>query len=236
MDGYRLFRHGIVVTTVVVVVTLLSGCGPTYRELRRAGQSEVASRNWGAARHLFEEAHTRVPEDAENLHDMAVCSIMLARKRLEDGNRSAAMREIDRAIHYYDRALTAHPGFRPAIIGKNRAQELRGQSEEALKSAHWAANFVGPSAKQQIFLAGEYEERGDVDGAFLRLQQALAMEPDNPAVHNAFGDFYRRQGERKTAIRAYRRSLKLDPAQPDVVKTLREIGAFALPGEDAQHP
>lgn len=229
-------RHVIVVAGVIAGVAILPGCGPTYRELRRSGQTEVAARNWGAARHLFEEAHGRKPESAENLHDMAVCSMMLARERFEAGNRVAAMRELDRAVDYYDRALTAHPGYRPAIIGKNRALELRGQSEEALKSAHWAATFVGPSAQQQIFLAHEYEERGDVDGAFLRLQQALAMEPDNPAVHNAFGDMYRRQGERQTAIRAYRRSLKLDPAQPDVVRSLREMGAFAPPQPESRRP
>ena len=205
-------------------VTSLAGCGPSFQELRLEGQRAVAERNWGAARHLFNEAHLKVPEHAENLHDLGVCSMVLARKKFELGNRAAALREADRAVEYFSRSIDAHPGFQPALLGKNRALELKGQFEEALRTAHWAARYVGPSAEQYLFLAAEYEERGDLDGALLRCRQALAIEPYNPAAHKAIGMLHLRAGNRSVAIEALMESLRLDPTQQDVADQLRSMG------------
>lgn len=221
-------RHSVNRLLILAVIAVCGtvgpmGCGPSFRELRNAGMARVASNDWGVARELFDEAHLKRPEHAENLHDLGVCSMMLARKRFEEGNRPAGMREVDRAVAYYDRAIKVAPGFRSAIEGKNRALELKGQFEEALKSAHWAAKYVGPSVRQQIFLANEYEERGDLDGAILRLRQGLAMDPNDPQIHKAFGDFLLRRGDERGALRAYRKSFTLDPSQQDVVEKLYEL-------------
>ena len=112
--------------------------------------------------------HDMVPEDAHNLHDLGVCSMVLARDQFRRRNFPAAMREVDQAIEYYARSINAHPGFQASLEGKNRALELKGQFEQALQQAEWAREFVGPSARQQVFLARELEERGDMDGALLR--------------------------------------------------------------------
>jgi tetratricopeptide (TPR) repeat protein len=202
-----------------------SGCGPTFRELRITAQQKSIEQNWGAAKKLYLEASEMVPEHAENLHDLGVCSAILARRQFEDGNHAAGMRDADRAIDWYSRSITAHPGFRPSLIGKNRALELKGQFEEALRTAHWAATFVGPSAEQQLFLAQEYEERGDFDGALLRLRQGIAMEPRNAAAHEAIGDFFRRRGDDATAREAYLKSYRLDPSREGVASKLRSMGA-----------
>jgi Flp pilus assembly protein TadD len=101
---------------------------------------------------------------------------------------------------------------------------LKGQFEEALRTAHWAARYVGPSAEQYLFLAAEYEERGDLDGALLRCRQALAIEPYNPAAHKAIGMLHLRAGNRSVAIEALMESLRLDPTQQDVADRLRSMG------------
>ena len=204
--------------------TVLTGCGPTYRELRLEAQQAVVDGEWGAARELFELADAKEPGDAENLHDLGVCSVVLARQKFKDGNHAAGMREADRAVAFYTRSITTKPGFRASLIGRNRALELKGQFEEALRAAHWAANYVGPSARQQVWLAKEYEERGDMDNALLRYRQAVAMEPDSPLGHKELGMFLVRTGNREMAVRALLESLRLEPTQADVASTLRSLG------------
>ena len=227
MDGTRReyrFRSAVWSSCLAFGVLVATGCAPSFRELRFEGQKSMAARNWGAARHFFKEAHDMVPEDAKNLHDLGACSTMLARRQFEQGNRAAALREIERAVEWYTRAIDAYPGFDAALLGKNRALELKGQFEEALDTVKWAARFVGPSAKQYIYLATEYEERGDLDQALLRYQQAAAMEPDNAAVYKALGMLHKRVGNKREAVDALERSLHLDPLQSDVASMLRSMG------------
>jgi Tfp pilus assembly protein PilF len=93
-----------------------------------------------------------------------------------------------------------------------------------LETAHWAARYVGPSADQFIYLGQEYEERGDMDNAFLRYRQAVALEPKNARAHRAIGLLYRRVGNEAKAKDALLRSLRLDPTQADVASILRQMG------------
>jgi Flp pilus assembly protein TadD len=209
---------------MLVCGVLLTGCGPTFYELRVEGQNEMAQGQWGTARQLFETAHRKRPDHLENLHDLGACSTMLAKRQVEQRNSPAARRELQRAVDYYSRAIAVAPAYQPAIMGKNRALELEGQFEEALRGAHWAARYVGPSADQYIYLGKEYEERGDLDAAFLRYRQAVAMEPRNPRTHKAIALLYQRAGNERGAIDAAMRSLRLDPTQQEVANMLRAMG------------
>lgn len=204
-----------------------AGCTPqpTFKDLRLAGQQQVLEHNMGAARRLFEDAHQLVPEDAYNLHDLGVCSMVLARERFRERNYPAAMREVDQAIAYYSRSVNAHPGFQAALEGKNRALELKGQFEKALQEAEWAREFVGPSARQQIFLARELEERGDFDGAWLRYRQAVVMEPNNPTAQGELGKFLHRQNRDDEAVVYLQEAYRLNPNEPGVLSALVEMGA-----------
>jgi Flp pilus assembly protein TadD len=206
------------------ILLSITGCGPSYRELRYWGQEAIADQRWGAARQFLTDAQQQVPGDPENLHDLGVCYMFLSRRNFEEGNRTAGMREADRAIDYFSRAIDARPGMRSAIIGKNRALKMKGQFDQALSSAHWAAAYVGPSAEQQVFLARQYEQRGDLDGALLRLRQAVAMEPNNAAPYRELAEFSDRHGKMEDAAIAYRKAYLLDPFQEDVADRLRAMG------------
>jgi Flp pilus assembly protein TadD len=218
---------------LLVCGTLLSltGCGPSFEQLRQEGQKELAAGNWAAARGMFEDAFRVVPEHAENMHDLGVCSMMIARHYIEDRDEPATKREIDRAIWSFERSTKAHPGYRPALIGKNRAEELKGQFDAALRTADWAANYVGPSAEQFLWLGAEYEERGDLDMAQLRYKQAQLMEPKNPKVFAALGRVQLHAGNKAGAARALHQALDLDPANKEASDLLREMGE-AVPGVD----
>ncbi|MFH0982522.1 MAG: tetratricopeptide repeat protein [Planctomycetota bacterium] len=218
---------GLLRTAVGLVTLSAAGCStaPTFAEFRLAGQQQVVKHNLGVAKRLFEDAHGLVPEDPYNLHDLGVCSMVLAREQFQQRNYPAAMREADQAMEYYGRSINAHPGFQAALLGKNLALELKGQFEEALKHAEWAREFVGPSAKQQIFLAHELEERGDLDGALLRYRQGVAMEERNAAAHAELGKFFYRQKRFDEAVEHLQAAYRLNRDEPGVRRLLEQLGA-----------
>jgi tetratricopeptide (TPR) repeat protein len=216
MDRLRTFpisRHRTLLASLMAI-SLLAGCntGPSYDQLRREGQIAMINGQYGPSRYMLQQAEQKSQRQrVENLHDLGVAHVMVAKEKFAQMNPAAAFRELDAAIEYYSRGIEAHPGHQACLEGKNIALELKGQFEEALKHAEWAAEFVGPSARQQIFLASELEERGDFDAALLRYQQAVAMEPKNAAAHVAFAEFLKRHNMDDAAARQLQEAERLNP-------------------------
>lgn len=202
----------------------VGGCGPDFRQLRLSGQRAMLVENYAVARDRFERAHRIWPEDAENLFDMGTIHLKYAKQRASDKNEPAALRELDRAIAYFSRAIEAHPGMQAALVAKNEALEMKGLYDEALDHARWASAFVGPRAREQVYLARELEERGDYDAALLRYRQAVAMERDSAMAHAALGRFLHRRGRGKMAITHLKTAYKLNPLEPGVSDLLTELG------------
>ncbi len=228
MSTQRLTRRGYASGPGLVLLAIgsLSGCGHelSYGELRQLGQEKMIQHEYGAASNLLLEARERVPEDPWNLYDLGDCNIHLAKEQFRLRNAPAAMRYVDDAARSYARAVNAHPGMLPALWGKNMALELKQQFEAALAVAQWTAEFVGPSARGQIFLAHELEKRNDPDAALLRYRQAVAMEPNNAYANAELGRFYARIKRRTEAVRMLRTAYALNPTEPGVLEALRELG------------
>jgi tetratricopeptide (TPR) repeat protein len=206
--------------------TGVAGCGPHYREMRGEGQRAMIAQAYGPARILFQRAEELRPRQVENLHDLGACSVMLAREKFEQGNHAAAMRELDDAVAYYGAAIEVNPGHRASLEGKNVALKLKGQFDEALRHAEWAARFVGPSAQQYVFLARELEQRGDYDGALLRYRQAVAVEPNNADAHIAIAKFLIRNNNASGAVPHLQAAYRIDPLNAWVEGELAQRGAL----------
>lgn len=230
-------RFAVIATIAVAGIITLGGCGPNYRELRIQGQQAMIQQSYGPARYFFLKADEKKARRPENLHDLGVCSVMLARQKFAQRNEAAAMRELDAAIGYYRQAIDASPGHQAAIEGLNIALELKGQFDEALKTAEWAAKFVGPAAKQYLFLAQELEERGDIDGALLRYRQAVAVEPNSAEAHRTFAKFLLSHDNEEAAVYHLQTAYRLDPANAWVVDELAARGALPhLTAEETSAP
>jgi len=212
--------------SVVVAALLFTGCGPSYHELRLDGQKAMVAGDYRHARILFQQADEKSRRRADNLHDLGVCSVMIAKEKFDEYNYPAALREVDNGLRYYTWAIDELPGYQPALEGKNIALELKGRFEEALKHTEWAVKFVGPSARQYLFLATEYEERRDLDGAMLAYQQALAIEPNNAEAHRAYARFLLKNRRETTAGQHLQTAYRLDPRDPWVNEQLARRGMF----------
>lgn len=227
----RTLRHAMttLVAGTLLAVSLPTGCTAVdYQQKRFHGQSLMAAGTYGAARHFFDEAESIRPRRVRNLYDLGTCSMMLAKQRLANKNELAARRELNAAIAYYSHALEVYPGHQPSIEAKNNALELQGRFDEALQHAEWTAQFVGPAARQYVFLAGEYEERGDIDGALLRYKQAIAMEPDNADAHVAFAKFLLRTDNESAAVHYLKAAYRLDPTDSWTLGQLSSRGAVPV--------
>ena len=225
MDEQRIDRH-IHIRRMVVALTVaawgaaLGGCGPSYLQLRKEGQLAMIDGRYGPAQYMLRQAEEKQHRHVANLHDLGTCSVMLAKEKFAQMNHAAAFRELDSAIEYYSRAIEEHPGHQASLEGKSIALELKGQFEKALKHVEWVAEFVGPSARQYIFLADELEQRGDLDGALLRYRQAVAIEPKNADGHVAFAKFLLRNHNERAAMSQLAEANRLNPKDPWVAEQL----------------
>ncbi len=217
---------------VVSSALLFPGCGPGYRQLRREGQEVMLGGDYGPARSYFLQARAKKPREVDNLYDLAVCSVMLAKDRFAQMNHAAAMRELDAAMAYYTEAIDIHPGHQASLEGQRIALKLKGQFDEALARAEWAAAFVGPSAKQHMMLAAELEERGQLDRALLRYRQAVAMEPKNAEAHKTFAVFLLSHDDEDAGVYHLQQAYRADPTDTWVIDELAK--RRALPTLTAQ--
>jgi tetratricopeptide (TPR) repeat protein len=215
----------LILIAIFCILMLIAGCGPNYQQLRHEGQDAMLRGEYGPARYLLMNAENTSHRKVETLHDLGVCSVMVAKSKFEERNHAAAFRELDNAVAYYRRAIDERPGHQASLEGLNIALELKGQFEEALKHAQWTVQFVGPSAKQYIFLAEELEQRGDADGALLRYRQAVAMEPENAKPYVAMAKFLRRHNN-DAADQYLAQAQQLDPKDPWVQQ---QLGASRQP-------
>lgn len=219
---------------LATVVLPIVGCGPNYYSLRRQGQRAEVEQAYGPARLFYMQAEERRPRRAENLHDLGACSVLLARQRFKEGNEAAAMRELDSAISYYTQAIDAHPGHFPSIEGKSVALKLKGQFDQALQNAEWAAEFTGPSARQYTFLAENLEEQGDIDGAYMRYRQAVGVEPKSFDAHRNFAAFLLRHGNEQAAVFHLQAAYRINSLDTWVTDELASRGA--IPALVSQKP
>lgn len=236
MSFSRMARRCFGLTIPVLVAIASVGCGPGYVQLRKEGYQAMNGGAYSPARILFQQADKKLTRQVENYHDMGVCSVMIAREKFEQMNEAAAWRELDRAIEYYSEAIEIHPGHQASLEGKSAALEMKGQFEAALQHAEWTAEFVGPSAKQFLFLAREYEERGDVDGAFTRYRQAVTVQPKNAQAHAAFARFLLKNNNERAAVEHLRVAYRLNPRDSWVEQQLDRRGMLVSSEEARRRP
>jgi protein O-GlcNAc transferase len=141
----------------------------------------------------------------------------------------ASKGKLEQAVESYQRALACRPDFVPAQ--RNLAHLLRamGRPDEAAASPGQPPSAV-VQAESCNATAGALHAKGRLEEAIAAYQQAIALQPQNPAYHSNLGNVLRDNRQLGAAIAACRRALALDPnhaaAYSNLGNALRDSGKF----------
>jgi len=126
---------------------------------------------------------------------------------------------------FLERAFEQKPGFEEiaaALAGVYMALE---QPNEAVRRLE---TFVGPdkTPKYDVYIlaADACGASGDHAGAVVLLERAVSHYGVNAVIMNKLGQNYSAMGKRPEALAAFRKSLELDPNQPEVKKRIEGLG------------
>ena len=140
----------------------------------------------------------------------------------------------ERAIEYFQRAITADPLFAAAHAGLAGVYALQGMSG-ALHSES-ARTLARTAALRAIDLDEGNAEAHTVLGLYLHayawdasaaereFQRSIALDPNYPPAHQSYGNLLSAMGRIDEAVEQKRRAVELDPLVPALSETL----AFTL--------
>lgn len=140
------------------------------------------------------------------------------------------------ALRGYLHALSLLPESYEAAMGVGECHLHLAAPKHAIRAFGIAQRLRPHAAAPHAAMAEAHVMLHQFDAAQRDYRWALKLAPDDPALHNAFAAFHlmlsrepRLQAPlaRRRAVALYRRSLMLDPHQPDVRRRLQELDAVS---------
>lgn len=118
-------------------------------------------------------------------------------------------------------AISRQPTQQTAYNLLGEAYINRQETDKAIEIYQQAINQNPSRAWPYLGLGNAYLAAGQNELALTALQDGLSREPDNAAVYSTLGNIYRwNVGDQETAVRYFRRSLAIEPANADVLMAL----------------
>jgi tetratricopeptide (TPR) repeat protein len=198
--------------------SLQHGADPGLVAFHR-GRVEMAWHDEIEALERFQEALDSGSADVPlpELHlQMAMCHINLE--------------EYDEARPHLDLAL--QPGREPPVwfyrgicdLNQGRVQPAMAHFQEALR--------LGPAPEDlgrvRLYIATCYKEQEQFEEAIEQLQQAVAVDPDDLAIHNLLGYCYYKTGRHEEAVSCFLQAVTIDPRSAidwaNLGSNLRDLG------------
>lgn len=131
---------------------------------------------------------------------------------------------LDRAEWEFTLALQFDPVMYRAQAAKVKAFERMGQADRAQMAAEIYINQAGASAEASSLLGKGFQQEQLNDYALACYQQALTLAPNSAALNKQIGYYYLAQGDTVRAEEYLRRSVQIDPYQPEVAEQLGRMG------------
>jgi arylsulfatase A-like enzyme/cytochrome c-type biogenesis protein CcmH/NrfG len=140
------------------------------------------------------------------------------------GDLAMLRQQADEAGRRYARILEIEPADAGAMTKLGVVRMRTGRPDEAIALFRRAIEREPKNGEALLYLAGALASTGHPAEAVPYFERALAAGQRNPMALNGLALTRMAMGDRKGAAEAFRESLRLDPKQPDVARTLAEIG------------
>lgn len=179
------------------------------------GNAHAGRRDWTRAEQAFARATVLAPSAGRHHYNRALAC-----------DRAGRLSE---ALHHYEAALEREPALHEAR--NNRALVLMGQGRLAEATEEFARTAnEGHHAGATINLGRALGTAGRSEEALAVLQVACERFPETADAHHYLGELLDARGAHDAALRAYTRTLGLDPghraARAAVVHAARFVAAF----------
>jgi choline-sulfatase len=140
------------------------------------------------------------------------------------GDLAFVEQKMDEAGRRYARILDIEPADAGALTKLGVVRMREGRAEEATSLFRRAVEHEPKNGEALLYLAGALAAGGKPTEALPFFERALAAGQRNTMALNGLALTRLSVGDRKGAAQAFRESLRLDPKQPDIARTLAEIG------------
>ena len=128
------------------------------------------------------------------------------------------------AEEHYARIVQLDAGDVAALTKLGVVKMRAGRRDEAIALLRRAVEREAGNAEALLYLAGALAATGQSAEALPYFERALASGPRTTMALNGLALTRLELGDRAGAATAFRESLHLDPDQPDVARTLRDLG------------
>jgi tetratricopeptide (TPR) repeat protein len=111
----------------------------------------------------------------------------------------------------------------PAPPPKEQPKKPKPNTDSAVKSAPDQPKWDPLRAEKDLDVGKYYMNKGDIDAAIDRFQDAAEAKPGYAIPFRFLGEAYEKKGQKKPAVKAYQRYLDLYPHAEDGDKIRKKI-------------
>jgi len=132
--------------------------------------------------------------------------------------------DVEQARRHFERILELDPGDVGAMTKLGVVSMRAGRRDDAIRLLRGAVERDPKKAEALLYLAGALAASGRPSEAVPFFERALAAGPRSAMALNGLGLTRLELGDRVGAAAAFRESLRVEPNQPEIARTLRELG------------
>ncbi len=193
-----------------------TGCGMMSHQQNVQGVQYYQQGNLNAALDQFQRSVENDPQNSDGYYNLAAAHHQLAKMRQNPA-------DLQQAETFYQRCLAVNPNHKDCRRGLAVLYVDQGRAADSFRMLQEWSDRTPQLPDPKIELARLHEEFGDKESAKARLQEAIAVAPNDSRALAALGKLREDAGDVDQAYANYARSLSTNQNQPQVAARLSAI-------------